>query len=950
MRTIINAAHGQANGAGPRRGMRIASTSASAIVAFLIATTPAGALANTGQAAGESELPSDALPVAQSDEEIVVTGSRITRSGFEAPTPTTMVGTADIARQGAPNIAAVLNQVPSFLPSSTPATAGNNSTNVGGNFLNLRGLGATRTLVLVNGRRHVPTTPNGLVDVNLIPQALIERVEVVTGGASAAWGSDAVAGVVNFILNDNLEGFQGSAQMGIAEEGDNREYRAALAYGTSFADGRGHIAVAGEIFGGQGIVDQSDRDWGRDEWQVITNPAFAPGNGQPAQLVARDVHQANRTEGGLITSGPLAGTQFLPGGVPVAFRYGSPRNAAFMVGGDGINQGLYTSLIAPVDRQTISTIATYEISDSIRAVVEGTFGTTQSLNAVTQPFSTRPYTIQADNAFLPESLRAQLAPGSTFQLGRINTDFGFIVADTTVKAYRAVAALEGDFGDSWKWSTYYQYGKTRYDGYLNDNVIVANLDRAMDAVRNPAGQIVCRSTLTNPTNGCVPLNVFGYGSPSDAALNYIHGRQELLRTIRQDALAADLQGEPFSTWAGPVSLAVGAEYRKETADVEVDAISQAGGYMIGNPKALTGGFNVKEAFGEILVPLLADLPFAKSLDVNGAVRFTDYSTTGSVTTWKAGLSYELNDSLRFRATRSRDIRAPNLDEVFSPSSILFTTIRDPRDGSASLINVNVAGNPDLRPEKADTLTLGVVFDPAFAPGLRASVDYYDIKVKGAIRTLGTQDIIDRCFGGATELCQYVIRNPAGAITNVVSSYFNIAALETSGLDFELSYTTPLDRIVDTWSGTLRARLLGTWVDKLTTSDGVTTIDRSGEVGPNNGGVPEWRLSANLGYEAGPVAVSLTGLYLSSGKYDNALVEGVGIDDNSIPSRFYVNGSVEFTVLEEGRQRVQIFGVVNNLFDRDPPIAPSTFQNSLATNNALYDVIGRNFVAGVRFAF
>lgn len=929
--------------------------SSMALTAALL--TSVGAWAQGAPASADSQADQSTADTAAAtgteNSEIVVTASRVARSGFEAPTPTTVLGLETIERLGVPNVADAINRIPGFLPSLTPATSGASTVGVGANILNLRGTGAARTLILVNGRRHVATTSGGLVDVNLIPQGLVERVEVVTGGASAAWGSDAVAGVVNFILDDNLQGFKGSAQVGISDEGDNREFRGTLAYGTEIGGGRGHLTVSGEIYDGNGIKDQADRDWGRGEWQVIGNPAFAPGNGQPRALIASGVRQANRSRGGLIVSGPLAGTEFGPGGVPEPFQRGTvDASGRFMIGGDGPNQASSLSLVSPLERQTLAFIGDYDVTDSIKAVFEGSFANVHSVNEVVEPFSFTPYTIQQDNAFLPASIRAQLAPGSSFQLGRVNSDFGYITADTTVKTYRAVFGLEGDLGSGWTWSSYYQYGKGRYEGYLLNNVNVANLNRALDAVRNPAnGQIVCRSTLADPTNGCVPLNPFGEGSPSAAALAYIHGRSELFRTNRQDVVAAQIQGEPFSTWAGPVSLALGAEYRDESTKVTVDPLSQSSGYLLGNAKAIKGDYDVKEAFGEVVVPLLKDQPFAETLEFNGAVRFTDYSTSDTVTTWKAGLTYQPFSALRFRAARSRDIRAPNLDELYAATSVGFGSIQDPQNnGAITPIQLRAGGNLDLKPEKADTTTLGVVIEPEFIPGFRASVDYYNIDIERAISRLSPQSIVNRCFQGATDLCQYITRDASGRVTEIFSTSFNIASLKTEGVDFEISYNTKLDSLVSGWEGGLSARLLGTWVDRLVFSDGINAVDRAGDVGPNNGGVPDWRLSGSLTYDRGPVAITLNGRYIAAGKYDNTLVEGVDINDNSIPSRFYLDTNVEFTVVDNGQQKLQLFGVVNNLFDKDPPIAPQTDQSSFATNFSLYDTVGRSFVAGVRFQY
>lgn len=886
-------------------------------------------------------------------EDVVVTGSRISRSGFEAPSPMTVLNADDLAKQGAPNVAAALNLIPSFRPGTTPATS---TIDTGGaqNILDLRGLGSTRTLVLLDGRRHVATTTTGRVNVDLIPQALIKRVEVVTGGASAAYGSDAVAGVVNFIFDHEFTGLKGSGQVGLTGAGDNREYRVSLAYGTHFADGRGHFAIAGELYDGNGILAQRDRDWSSTEAQLINNPAYKAGNGEPIRLRASPVRQSNRSQGGMITTGRFKGMQFLPGGVLSKADLGTFDNGTYHIGGDGASQSLSVSLIPPSERHNVSAILSYDITDNVRAIFEGSYSSTRSGDAINENSSGAAYTIQRDNAYLPASMSSLMAAGETFSMGRVNTDFGLYDTDARSKTYRAVAALEGDFGNSWKWSAYYQFGRTQSDVSIYRNVITANLTRAIDAV-NSGGQVVCRVNAdANPNNNdasCVPINLFGNGSPSAAAIGYVTGTQNALTTLRQNVVAADIQGEPFSTWAGPVSIAFGGEYRDESVNVTSDPISQAGGFAIGNPKRLQGGFNVKEAFAEAVVPLLKDSPVGKSLDFNGAVRFTDYSLTGSVTTWKVGLTYEIVDGVRLRATRSRDIRAPNIVELFTEPRLGFNTLRDPTNGSTVLVNLHPGGNPSLTPEKGDTLTAGIVLQPSAVPGLRLAVDYYDIKLNNVIALLGPQSILDRCFGGATELCSLITRNSAGVITDLNTFYLNLASRHARGVDMELSYATPLSRIADSWTGNLSARVLATYVDTLSTSDGVVTTERAGEVGEAvNGDMPHWRFTTNVAYDNGPLNLSLTGRYVGGGKYSNAFVDRVDINDNTISARFYLDASIGFNILDRDGQKVELFGVVNNIMDQDPPIIPIGFQLGLQTNSAHYDVVGRSFVAGVRFKF
>jgi len=919
------------------------ATAACGALAVMLAATTVPALAQTDPQADATETAPD----------IVITGSHIIRDGYQAPTPVTVLTAESLQMQAQPTISQSLNQLPQLRPTATPASTVTSSQNTGGNFLDLRGVGATRTMVLINGRRHVSTTTDGLVDINLIPQDLVNRVDVVTGGASAAYGSDAVSGVVNFLLDDKFKGIRASAQYGISGEGDNAEFRATLTAGTSFAEGRGNVVVSGEYFDGDGIGNQFARDWGAKGYMFIANPAFVAGNGQPRNIISANVYQSTRTEGGLIL-GPtsLRGISFGPGGTPQQFTFGSPLGSAYMVGGSGINQGRYNSIVAPLERYSAALLASYEFSPAFNAHLELSHGSAHVVNPTVQSFSTAPYTILANNAYLPASVASTMAAGNipSFTMGRINTDIGFITADIRTKVYRGVLGFDGDLGNSWRWSAYYQYGRTRYDGKLRNNLIPANMTRAINAVRAPDGSIVCADTLSADATvranaaGCAPINLFGYGSPSAAAINYVTGTQQLLRTVQQHVGSAMIQGEPVSTWAGPVSFAAGVEYRRESARVEVDAFSAANRFLIGNPKGYpTVDYNVKEAYSELLVPLLKDSPAGDSLDLSLAARLTDYSTSGTVTTWKAGLTYAISDAIRLRATRSRDIRAPNLNELYLPNALTFATLTNPTTREQTLAQINTRGSTNLKPEKADSWTAGIVLSPL--PGLTFSVDGYDIKIKGAIITLGSQDIVNRCFSGNTALCD-LITLTNGSITSLVNTYINAASVKTRGLDFEVTYRGEIQPAGIDF--TLRG--LANYTDRLATSDGITGADRAGEVGPDFGGVPHWRGSATLTLAKGPFSYMLMGRYVGGGKYMNSFVEGVDINDNSVPGRFYLNTSFSYKIpIRGGDSNFQFFGSINNLLDKDPPIAPSSFQTPYSTNQILYDAVGRSFVFGVRVA-
>jgi outer membrane receptor protein involved in Fe transport len=876
---------------------------------------------------------------------VVVTATRIARAGFNAPTPTTVVNASDFENTAATNIGQFLNQeIPALVGSETPATTGLSSQNAGGNFLDLRSLGANRTLVLLDGQRFVPTTSQGTTDTNVIPTALIDHVDVVTGGASAAWGSDAVAGVVNIVLKKDLQGFQANVQYGESQYGDNEDRLLTLAYGTGFADGKGHFEVASEYEDNGGILHQYDRPWARTQYGVIANPLS--GNGQPAELIEPNYQLSIATEGGVILSGPAAGTQFGPGGTPEPFIQGNPANGAGMSGGNGVNSGRFTPLETPLNRVNLMLRGSYDLASNLTGYVNVTLAQSETINPYLTPAFDFGSEIFADNAYLPASIASQLAATGTpgFAFGRLNTT-DFIKVDDTNFVQRYVAGVNGGFGNNWKWDAHAEYGLTTYSAKLYGNEITANYALAEDAVVGPTGQIVCRSTLISPGNGCVPINLFGYGSPSAAALNYVMGTQSLRSHIGETAAAANIQGEPISSWAGPVSIAAGAEFRRETLKSEVDPLSESSAYLIGDPQPIEGSYNVKEGFFETVVPLARDLPLIKSLDLNGAVRETDYSTSGTVTTWKVGVSYSMTDELRFRATRSRDIRAPNLSELYTSKMLLFGSVANPANGQSFTVQEITTGNASLVPEEADTTTGGIVYQPSWLQGFRTSVDVYQIKIKDAISQLVDQDLVDRCYEGDAALCAYIQRDAAGNPKTLTLAYINSDQTKTSGADFETSYAAPMSRFADSWNGNLSLRLLATYVRDLTTTDGTSSENLAGILSPvttGSAGVPHWRGDASAAYSLGPWVGFLEERFIGGGRYTNQFT----VNDDKVSEQLVLNGSLRYNLTARSL-KMQVYANVNNIFNRAPPIDPANFIEPAQTNGVLYDVVGRNFTLGVR---
>jgi outer membrane receptor protein involved in Fe transport len=906
-----------------------------------------------------------AAPEAGNAPEIIVTGSRIARSGFTAPTPVTTVGRDRLDDLGASNVGEVLSQLPSFRASSSPsATQTTPGNTVGSRVLELRGLGAPRTLVLVNGRRFVPTTSQGTVDANYIPAILVKRAEVVTGGASAAYGSDAVAGVVNFILDTELQGVRGEAQMGISERGDDATKFFSAAGGTSFGGGRGHVVIGGEYEDNNGLKEcYTARALCAQEWLLLGNAP--PGrDGYPAlNILLNDIHTATMTPGGLIrTPGPLYNTQFAADGTPEPFVTGRLPGALFQQGGTGKGQNAFIAgllLKVPVERWSAYGHGSYEFSDAIKGSVELSYGEVSAYSVTAQlrdTGSTVIGPIRRENPYLPASITSIMDANNMtqFTMGRAGLDIGNAQGPSKSTAFRVVGSLEGKISGTWKWDAYYQYGRSTYSQEANNNIIRANILRAVDAVRAPNGNIVCRSTLTNPMDGCKPLNLIGENQFTPEALAYITGTSSLALTMEQHVAAANIQGDLIDLWAGPITIAAGYEYRRDSVSGSADPISGAGGFYVSNFAASNGKIVVNEGYLETVIPLLRDSAVG-NLEFNGAARRTHYSTSGSVTTWKAGGVYDPIEQVRIRGTVSRDIRAPNVNELFGSVTRSFSSFTDPSNAAQGLIGIVSGANDALRPETAKTYTVGLVLKPDFLlPNWNLSFDYYDIAVNGAIGQVGAQTIANRCFAGATEFCSLITRDSVtNEVTSINDRLQNVNSLKTRGLDIETTYRTSIGA-----NSSLDLRLLATKVFELRTVDSAGSTDRAGQTGfraSTTPGVPDWIVDGIASFKTGPFTLTGHGRYIPKGKFNADFIgpEDPGykitlansIDTNRVAGRFYADTTFTYAI-DAGARKMEFFLSIKNLFDKDPPIAPSAVG---ITNQVLFDQIGRSYRIGVRIA-
>ncbi|MBB3357394.1 MULTISPECIES: TonB-dependent receptor domain-containing protein [unclassified Novosphingobium] len=963
-----------------------------ASAALGLAALPSCAAAQEAPAATpapSADLPADQPAGAERAEEqaIIVTGSRLANSSFNAPTPVTTLGTERLQKMGSTNIGEALATLPSFRASSSPSnsTVGSNISpvNAGARIADLRGLGQSRTLVLVDSRRFAPSTSTGTVDLNLIPTLLIERADIVTGGASAAYGSDAVSGVINIILNKHLEGVRSNFEYGVTDRGDGNNYVAQIAAGTSFADGRGHAVFGAEYDKDLGVGGCYTRTNCSNEVGNLTQTAGV--NGRPANNIAYNVHTATLTPGGLITGvvnaagtrsaargGPLGGLQFDANGNPVPFSYGQNAGALFMEGGTGAGLNSFfgdPALSIPVTRYNAFGHFEYEASPAFTGFIDMSYGHVAGYTSGPEVrdggFPGNGSLIRIDNPFLPNAIKQTMqANGITgLVIGKLGTDFGQMDSVSKRDTFRIVTGANGKLGGTWAWDGYVQYGVTDYTQSTVNDRITANYAKAIDAVADPVtGKPICRVALTDPNTACRPLDILGQGQFSPEAKAYAFGTTYQHTRFSQWAGAGNVHGTLFEGWAGPMTLATGVEARRDQLSITVDPISAANGFYVYNATPTRGHVNVIEGYVEAGLPLLKDSPLGRSLDLNGAIRRTHYNTANltvsnsfNATTWKIGGTYAPIDGVLLRVTESQDIRAPNTAELFTTPVTGVGALSDTKTGSQVFATIYTGGNINLRPEKARTFTTGITLQPGGAlRGLRLSADYYKISIRDAIATLGAQVIVNTCnTTGAADICGLVTRNSSGILQSVSVLYLNLNRQDLKGLDFEASYHTNLGA-----DSSLDLRGLATHTIKLTNSavlmPGTTTpVNRAGDNGLN--GVPSWVVDGFASLTLRRLTLNLQGHFISGGKYDASLIgpEDPGysvnlvnsININRVPSRFYTNIGASIDLIKNGPRTLQVYGNVTNLFDVMPP--PLWNGNN---NSVYYDVIGRRYRVGVRYNF
>ena len=978
-------------------------------------------------------------------EEITVTGSRVITDNLRSPTPITSVSVDEIAKTTPSDIADALNKLPEILGSRTPRTQGNASTNNGGNVLSLRNFGASRTLVLLDGHRVPSSNQDGTVNVDILPQMLMSRVDIVTGGASAIYGSDAVAGVVNYVLDKRYTGFKFKADAGISNYGDGGEGQIAAAWGTDLFGGRGHFETSAR-YRGQALIPMSDRPYGENgqAWLLAGNGSVAnPFVNVPYSRVFNSGMFGNVNCG---TACAYNAYTFNQPGVLSPMVHGTPTGTANLEsGGDGayVKYGTFRSKI---DMKDWFGRLSYDFSDKTNGYVQATWAESGNLsnwiNWVVSPSASRPNTLFANNPFLSAATQQQLgasivcgtpaatgwrclpaAPATSPQTNSTppvppttpyfsapsyiwnkvgGEDVGstdrMYITDAQQRNINFETGLTGSLG-AFTWDVFYSHGESRLKVENPNNTNNAKYLASLDAVIAPAGTtvngvnvsgtVVCwvstQPQFASLYPGCVPTNIVDPNGPSASSYNYLRQSTAWILNQKLNNVGASIGGGLWGIGlpAGEIRANLSADARWATYNMASNALPTDfvdctglrmclanGGapvVWVQNTNAQVDAKNhVVEVAFEANVPLLKGSPMAEEVSTNLAGRYTKYSSFSSVTSWKGGLDWHVNDEIRFRATLSQDIRAPNLNDLYQPSGVSSTGFTDLLTGGNNSLRLVSRGNPALTPEKARTKTLGMVLTPSFIQNFDVSLDYFNTRITDAITGISyaNTNIQNLCLASApsysSSFCTLAVRpitNPADPNyknpnlnfpSEIRNSPLNAARQETHGYDLQVNYSWNMKDIVSSWSGRVSLRHL---VSYQPTNE---TISLPGSF-PTYAVAPELRQSTFLSYENGDWGVSLQNQWLGSVRLassDNALngnsqnykepsLSAYNVLDLTVSKRFQMHGADS-----------QVFLTVNNVADARAPLFPSNsgIPGLFYPTLGFYDDMGRYFTTGIKMSF
>lgn len=916
--------------------------------------------------------------------EVVVTGSRIARPDVEATVPVQIISGELVQEQGSPNVSDILAEIPAVGTPTFSRTNSNFATISNGiSTINLRNMQDQRTLVLVNGRRVVSGAGGtSTVDLNNIPTDLIENVQVLTGGASAVYGSEAIAGVVNFILKDDFEGVRFRGQTGMSSESDSERHMFSITGGTNIGD-RGNVTAN----------VQYDRDFGlRSKDRKISAEDVPFRSGVPPQ---GRFDNFDADDNGSVWT-------YAPDGALV-------QSDEFDAAANGYNRNADRYIAVPLERTLVTLLAHYDLTDRVQMFFEGGYSKMES-NSWLEPLATDNADarlpdgtildgLARDNPFIPAALGAQMDA-----LGLDTLSFAKRMSGVFDRSnqndrdfYRGVIGLKGDLGNDWNWDFYYNQSQTQ-ESTESETALRDRYYYALDAVES-GGQIVCRDPAARAA-GCVPFNPFGFNSASREAANYITAggiKDTYDAKVEQRVVGANITGPALELPAGQLMVAAGVEYRKEESS-EIYSLHTRTGNSMGNESNNTvGDYDVKEVYVETIVPLLADVPAVRQLDFEAAVRYGDYSTVGDVTSWKSGLSWAPLDDIRFRAVYSRAVRAPNIGELYAgPLQNFVSSLSDPCEGITATSTGSVddycrsipgiaqqiaangvfrydnnrdrqsiegfdLSNPEVGEETAKTWTVGMVLTPQALRNFTLTVDWFQIKISDAITLSPRQASINNCAasGGTSPFCALVTREDVGTprprtpgtVFSVDSLPINAASIETSGIDVGAAYAIDFDN-----AQRLNFTLAYTYLDKLTLqpSADVPVENNKGQLNGSGRLGAGFEHRANLGvtYSIGQFSANWRVNYLGPIK-DTLNENGPPLDpgENEIGSYAYHDTQLRYKF--GGDQQYNVYLGADNVFDKKPPlINQNGASNITGTETAAdtYDPFGRFYYAGLSLDF
>jgi outer membrane receptor protein involved in Fe transport len=926
-------------------------------------------------------------------EEVVITGSRMVRRDLDAPSPVVTLSSDAVQNAGNVTIEETLNELPQLASDNT------SSVNSGGGSgiltADLRGLGPERTLVLVNGRRFTPADSRGLTDLSSIPDALVERVEIMTGGASAVYGSDAVAGAINFVLKDDFEGIEFNTFYSETDKGDAQTQKYDLTLGGNFADGRGN-AVVSASWTDRGDIFFADRDY--SAISLFENAgALVPGGssnipGTRVGITAAELSGLNGLgfDPANACPGSIGGVRF--GEQGVVLPYCDPE--------DRYNFAPDNYLLRPLERLQFTSLAKFDIADNLTAYSELAFmenrnewqqapnaSALQSNGAPRGVFRIPSY---ANNPVLFDATRDFLVANADYfdpdgdgtaeiiSTGRRSEETGPRNYKYDRTSYSATVGLKGYFeaaDRTFNWDVFTQYQRAKTDEDIAGQLSSLRLSLGSDVTVDENGNARC----TNEFVGCVPVNFLGLNSLTPEAAAFLSPNHGVTEVLERATWGGFISGDVIELPAGPLTIGGGFEYREDKFDFRPDTAAQGGEF--GDPQPpIEASIDLTEFFFEARVPLLADMTAVDYLGLEFAGRTSDYNTVGRVSTWQAALSYSPVDWARFRTSYNSAIRAPNINELFAAQTIGFSAGDDPCDQDANpsqaqkdlcvqqgvaanaidsfdQINVGLGvrsgGNPDLEEEEATTLTFGVVLTPPQVDGLNITIDYYNIVIDNAVNQLTAQQVINNCFrelNNASDTCQAINRFPNGQIDFVDARSLNVAEINASGVDLQADYSFDLPAALSIFEGaSMRLNFVASWAieNETIAEPGQPGQDCLGYFGGPCSGFnifiqPDAKYLANASYISGPLYARLQW----RGIPEVELFPGAANVIQSADAVNYFDFNVNYNITD----RFQLSLGIDNITDEEPPVLGYSLAGDANVDISLYDVLGRRMYGGLRMTF